>query len=230
MPELKHDYPKVKNADRISYGGSQTWADSKSIERCGCGLVASADLLLYLHRWHFDGDAAPEISASWPIERGQYEKLMKRLERYMPIIPPFGMTGFGLAIGLNLYFARYKMPYRIRWGVPAEKLWQRIEEMLSKDIPVILAIGPNFPIIWQKNRVPFYIRTQGGEYVKQSSAKSHYVSVTGMDGEYLRISSWGRMYYVRRSEYEEYAKAHSNYLVTNIGYVTKKEALPNDKN
>lgn len=229
MLELMHDYPKVHNDGRISYGGSQSWAHSKPLETCGCGLVAAADTLLYLYRWHFDGDAAPEIRTAWPLERADYEKLMLRLNRYMPIIPPFGMTGISLALGLNIYFAKYHMPYRMRWGVPAAQLWQRMEEMLRNDMPVILAIGPNFPLVWQKNRVPFYIRTPNGDHVKQSSAKSHYVAVTGMDDEYLRISSWGRLYYIRRSEYEAYARSHSNWIVTNIGYMTKKGAQTHDK-
>lgn len=221
MVQLKNTYPSVLGDTAASYGGNQSWAESKSIQRCGCGLVAAADLLLYLHARHPELGGLREISRSYPIKREDYERLLRRLERFMPLLPPFGMNGLTLTAGLEAYFLRYKLPYRIRWGVPSKKLFEKTEEMLRRDIPVILAIGPNMPILWGKERVKFYAHTPMG-YVPHSSAKSHYVTVTGIDDKYLHISSWGRSYYIDRAEYVEYAKKHSSWIVTNIALVTEK--------
>ena len=55
-----------------------------------------------------------------------------------------------------------------------------------------------------------------GSYVPSSSAIAHYVTATGCDGDWLRISSWGSEYYIKRSEYDDYVRRHSASLVSNI--------------
>lgn len=58
------------------------------------------------------------------------------------------------------------MPYSIHWGAQSGSLFENIELMLESDIPVILAVGPNFPLFWQKNNLPFYRRESDGTLVK----------------------------------------------------------------
>ena len=53
------------------------------------------------------------------------------------------------------------------------------------------------------------------------STKAHFVTITGMDEEWLRISSWGKEYFINRREYDDYVKTHSTWLVSNIGLVRR---------
>ena len=43
-----------------------------------------------------------------------------------------------------------------------------------------------------------------------------------MDDEWLRISSWGRLYYLKRSEFEEYVHKYSLGFTSNILLVEKR--------
>ena len=45
--KLKNNYISVDTDSACSYGGSQLWFD-KRIQKCGCSLIAAADVLLYL--------------------------------------------------------------------------------------------------------------------------------------------------------------------------------------
>lgn len=94
--------------------------------------------------------------------------------------------------------------------------------MLREDIPVILSIGPNFPLLWQKKELTLHIQTNEGSFYPGPATHAHYVTVTGMDDTWLQISSWGRKYFINRNEYLQYVKAHSARLVSNILYVKKK--------
>ena len=90
--------------------------------------------------------------------------------------------------------------------------------MLSQNIPVILCIGINFP--FPKHSLPLY----PGEGARQQagSVRAHYVTVTAMDQEWLQISSWGRLYKVRREDLDRYRKRHSCPLYTNIVHIERR--------
>ena len=75
--------------------------------------------------------------------------------------------------------------------------------------------------MWGKERASFYVRTPAG-YRPSTGARAHYITVTGMDESWLRISSWGRLYYLNRLEFEQYVKRHSAGFVSNILYIEKK--------
>ena len=143
------------------------------------------------------------------------------IRRYFPLLPPSGINGITLVAGLNILFIKRKLPYRAFWAVSGRKLWQRVEDMLNQDLPVILAVGPNFPAFWQNHKLDFYVKTRDGRYVKSAATKGHYVTATGIDDEWLQISSWGRKYYVNRSEYDSYVKKHSNFIFSNLVYLRK---------
>lgn len=94
-----------------------------------------------------------------------------------------------------------------------------MEEMLSKNLPVIMSVGPNFPCVWRNHKLPFYIRKNDGTYVQDCQVNGHYVTVTEMDETWLCISSWGKKYYINRQEYMEYVRRYSGFLVSNIVYL-----------
>ena len=76
-----------------------------------------------------------------------------------------------------------------------------------------------FPAVWKKDRLPLYSKRENGSFIRSSSAKSHYVSVTGLDDEWARISSWGREYYINRMEYDDFVRRHSSRIFSNILYI-----------
>ena len=52
MLTLRHPFISVLVGSGPSYGGGQQFSDNHMISRCGCGIIAAADTLLYLDRYH----------------------------------------------------------------------------------------------------------------------------------------------------------------------------------
>lgn len=225
MLTLRYPYVSVEKNGVISYGGSQTWSDSKVMRRCGCGVVGGMDLLIYLSKYHREcrSDVFPDELLWDVIREEEYDKYSKKLSRgYLPLMPPFGMNGLTLVLGLNLCFRRFGMPMRAQWGVRRSELWQSIEKMLSEDIPVILSIGPNFPRVWENNKAALYVKQCDDHPHRAASTHSHFLTVTGIDEDWLQVSSWGRKYYISRGEYEEYVSRYSNGVLSSIVYIDKR--------
>lgn len=219
LTELKNPYICVNYGGVLSYGGNQMGSSSGNFSACGCGVVAGLDLLLYLCRYHEGCRAAflSECLRDAVIPAESYDKTAKKLSlRFLPLIPRSGINGISLAIGMNAFFLRYSLPYLAVWGVPKKKLFEEIRSLLEKDLPVILSVGPNFPVLWGKSRLTYYGRRPDGSFYPAGNVKSHYVTVTGIDEDYLTVSSWGRKLYLSRSEYTDYIRQSSSGIVTNI--------------
>jgi len=225
MVKLSSAYISVVKNQQCSYGGSQLWSENAVMKRCGCGVIAAADLLIYLARSRVSCNKGPAggFCDKKVIDHESYETFTASLRRtYLPLLPPAGMTGISLALGLNVYFTRWKLPLHARWAVKQQKLWESMEKMLENDIPVIFAVGPNFPLVWENHRLNFYFKT-GGSYVKANSAKAHFITLTGIDRDWLEISSWGRRYFINRNEFTQYVQHHSlNYLSSMLLIEEKK--------
>jgi len=220
MLELKHPYPSIYDSEIESYGGSQLWSDVSAIRKCGCGVVAALDVLFYLCRYHRSSPLPYFLEGI--DERSIYIKTLKSMSRrYFLIVPPFGITGPALASGLMMLIKKANLDFKASIAFSSEKIWARTEEMLSNDIPVILAIGQNFPRIWQQHKLNLYFKTSVGHYRKNSSTKAHYVTVTGMDEKWLQVSSWGKKLYINRFEFERYVREHSISAISNIIYIKK---------
>ena len=219
MLQIRHNYISVGSGPRRSFGGNQMSSDSKTMREVGCGVIAALDLLLYLCRFHpgcvcgfFAGAAEDGV-----IDEREYDELARALSRrFFPMIPKLGINGIMLAAGLNRFFRRYDIPFRASWGIGSGRLFEEIKEMLACDIPVILSIGPNFPLFWQKHELNFYTARPDGALQRACSIKAHYVTVTGIDEQCLYISSWGRAYCIEREEYMAYIRRHSGSIVSNI--------------
>jgi len=199
---LTRPYPSVRREGRRSYGGSQMWFESRNIREGGCGLIACADVLLYLR-------GTEEIDAP------AYLDYVRSIQRHFPLIPRRGIDGVRMALGMNLCLRRSGVPLRARWCASGARFWERIAAMLRADRPAVISVGPNLPHFWRSERLPFY-RLAGDRYVLDSRTKSHFVTVTGMDERYLEVSTWGRRLYIDRQEYENYARRHSVWLVNNL--------------
>lgn len=219
---LRHPFPGIRRGNADSYGGNQDWLTPNWVRRCACGVVSCTDLLLYLSRNRAGCRAglfqnAPQSGA---VELADYDGWATCLRRrYIPLVPCFGVNALVLTLGLNRYFRKNRIPLRARWQISGKSLWQSLEATLSWDIPAILSIGPNFPALWGKHRVTLYRKTEDGGYRSASRVKAHFVTVTGMDEKWLRVSSWGKEYYILREEYFRYAKTHSTFLLSNLAYI-----------
>ena len=226
MLSLKNPYISVLYDEKGSYGGNQMRSGNKTEREVGCGVIAGLDLLLYLCRYHLrsaDCGLKLPVPLSGPIAQENYLLLQGAMrKKYLPLIPGHGINGVTLALGMNICFIKNKIPFRALWGVPFSVLWERVDEMLSRDIPVIFSVGPNFPLLWQHNRLKFYVRTDGG-MLPGPQTHAHYVTVTGADSDWLQISSWGKRYYIRKDDYLSYVKRHSARLFSNILYIREKK-------
>ena len=210
MLSLKHPYLSVDDGRNRSYGGNQMRSDRAVIRKCGCGPIAALDTVWYLeHR-----------GQTGAVSLTDYNTMLNTLcRRYFLLVPPFGINSFVLTADLNLLLHARRLPYRAVWMMSGTKLWQRVEDMLARDLPVILSVGPNFPAVWQNNRLPFYTRSSDGSLHKAAATKGHFVTATGLDEEWVRISSWGREYYINRSEYERYTRENSHFAFSNLVYL-----------
>ena len=221
--KLMHTYPAVMRNGAVSFGGDQRAGNDPVIRRCGCGVVAVTDLLLYLHRWHDDCFIPPlrNLPQDVVLEQEQYERILFHVrQKYIPLVHPFGTNGFALAAGINRFFKRHGVPCKASWGVPRALFWETMEQMLSEDIPVILSVGMNFPKVWERERLNFY-RGNEENPVVSNRVRAHFVVVTGLDKEWMQISTWGKLRYIRRAEYETFRRHCSGTLLSNLLYVRK---------
>ena len=225
MLNLKSKYISVAYEDAYSFGGSQRQAGSTNIAACGCGLVAATDLLIYITKHNkLSSDSSIKVLSLYDIiPQDKYNACLTKMgASYFPLIPRFGMNGLGLMLGMQLYFNRYKMPYRCHWCISDKGIWDKVTEMIEADIPVIMSVGPNFPFIWRNGKAILYTKDESGKYFPASAVKAHFITVTGIDDQWLEISSWGCRYYLNRRMYEEYVSKYSAALVSNILYVKRK--------
>ena len=210
---LKHPYIRVVREGICSFGGSQNWSARWDLRQCGCGAIAMTDLALYLKRYH--GCDGPELPDPAPL--ADYDRLCGSLQlKYLPMLPPVGINGLSLAIGLDLYFRFHKIPLRAFWGVRAKNIWTTMADMLDRDLPVIFSVGQNIPRVWEDHKLNLYVRRADGACTAVSRVKAHYMTVTAMDDNWMTVSSWGRQYLINRQEYEEFGRRYSIPLVNNL--------------
>lgn len=208
---LKRHFPIIKDGNLSWYGGTQGWSTHGYVRGFGCGVIACANVLL-----HTVDRRGSELS------REEYVLYAGKLRKhYLPVIPRFGMNGVGMAIGMNLYFLIHHHPFKARWGVRPSRLFEKIDEMLKKDIPVVLSAGPCFPYVWARKRLTLY-KKDGTGYRAESGMYAHYVTVTASDDKYLTVSSWGKMYFIDKRELMEYIKKHSNGIFSSILVIVER--------
>ncbi len=108
MVKLKHTYIQVRKNGKPSYGGNQAWGQDAAMKKYGCGVIAGADLLLYLslHKKSCFGTGKfPKKTDTGSIEEQAYEEFVQHMRRrYFPVIPGLGMPWWMLVLGLNRYF------------------------------------------------------------------------------------------------------------------------------
>ncbi|MCQ2406284.1 MAG: hypothetical protein MJ067_03625 [Oscillospiraceae bacterium] len=205
---LKREYIAVTGENLKMYGGNQMRLGKKYLRSGGCGLIAAANLVSYLR-----GDVS--------LTEEEYLALIKEIRWCFPLLYSRGLNGISLAIGINRCFRKLGLPYKAVWGVRASKILSRMEKMLSRDIPVIFSVGPDFPLMWRSKKVTLYKQDSSLRLVPAASTSAHYMTATAIRGDFMRVSSWGTEYYVRLSDFLSLAGGRSPVL-TNICYVRGK--------
>ena len=181
------DYVKIKNLNLVSYGGNQNWSKSKKMQKVGCGVIAMADLTMYLAEQNPNmmTDAIRKINKP----KGLYNK-HDYLEyvrffyvHYVILLMHKGMLGIALKHTMNRYFMLNDIGLKAKWKMMQsdESMLRDIRHLIRKNKPVILAIGPNRYNPFGKKGISLYVDKDGE--LKSSireNVHSHYVTVTGV--------------------------------------------------
>ncbi|MEG2083800.1 MAG: hypothetical protein RRY38_04280, partial [Oscillospiraceae bacterium] len=209
---------RIKNQGSLSFGGDQSWFSNNAagrdgtIAKYGCGVIAAADLLLYIARSRENCATAllaGEIPRREDIERAQYEHFLRNLSRHaLRPLPPFGLMGSAVAACVNRRFCECRVRLRSEWRFFAlmSKPLEAIREQLSRDIPVIMTIPP-FPL--KINSLLLARELPCGDApsaaVRYNARSGHFVTAVALHEQKgaitLEISSWGRRYYIDWCEY-----------------------------
>ena len=223
--QLRHPLCAVLYRDGLSFGGSQMQSPVPEMVRCGCGIVAAQEVLLYLCRYHGgNGDAlfSEELLSAPDVSAEVYNRSLDRIRaRYLPLIPHIGVNGIGLILGMNAAFRRCELPFSARWAISSGRFYPVMEEMLEQDIPVIFSVGPNFPVLWGREKVG--LRPDPAErHTAVQAISAHYMIAVGLDAQSIHVSSWGKRFAVDREEYDRYVKRFSSSLVSNLVAIRRK--------
>ena len=175
--------PKIidKNGS-ASYGGSQMWLPDKVLLNSGCGVIAGLDAIMrlkgeeslpkddYINRFF---DAKDYIR---PIIVGKNRESRQLFGH--EFLGSFGVSAARFKKGVKKLAAKEGLkvkvkPFRFRW-------WEKIPGYLESGDPLIMLITAPF------NNVavvaPNGFRNMCG---------FHWVTITGIEGDTLRVSSWG---------------------------------------
>ena len=222
---LSHPLPVIVDGNLRCFGGTQMLLPKQSIRETGCGLISSANLMAYLTRFHGLRDGLfDRFSGLDAIPLADFNRACMNICRgLLRPWPHLGMTGTAVAAGLNREFRRRGIPYRARWCFRSGPLWERMAAMLEKDLPVILAIGPNLPRFWRRKKLVLYRQDANGNHIPAARTSGHFVTATAMDGDWITVSSWGRRYCISRAEYEDYSKRYSGSWFCNMILLKEKK-------
>lgn len=255
------DYvPVIKDA-KISYGGSQMWFPDRKwyskdyiLHHYGCGTIAAADLFLYLSQKEKilqTPITALAVNMENQIVYPNYTSYVKQIhDQYTKTLPVLAVLGPWAASAINTYSDYYGLGLQAswKWTLTYYDMYDLIEEMLEKDIPVILSIGPNTPNLWGRKGISFYelreidfhpsalqtdteytVEIPKPYYYKavKYDINGHYVTVTGLIKDeltgriMLRISSWGSLYYMNYEEYRDYVENIGGTFTSSLIYIKK---------
>lgn len=204
-----------KQTGMVTCGGDQNFfagamegtADFRK-QKLGCGITALGDVFLYLAK-RGAGYCARETRGyvKPDLTEDEYKDYYNRIYRFVGGIFPWarnGLSFFRIQVSFNRMARRHGWKLRARWGFSYGKMGGRIEQMLRQDIPVILCI-PYMVFKRDKGQGIFFYEKAGSKYKKICRVSAHYVVILGIVEEegqsWLKISSWGRVYYVNWEEY-----------------------------
>ncbi len=234
------EYIQISSSSGLSYGGNQGWHSRKGkiglearLSRFGCGTIALADLWLYLtNRFCRTDLTASVFNRDGTISQESYMEYIRIINRsYTFTVPYSGVTAPVLQIAFNRYAHSCDLPLHAKYHcfMNNRTMLDMIIKSLQQDLPVILAIGPNFPHFWKKEGIIFYTRDNENSYTPSChNIHSHYVTINGVyfppnQSPMLEISSWGKQYFINFKEYRDYIKKYSCRMTCGILYIEHLE-------
>lgn len=189
------------------------------------------------------------------IDYPNYDTYIRNINnKYTKTRRIIAVLGPWLAHSVNSYTDTYGLHYHASWKLTLTyyDMYEMIKEMLCQDIPVILSIGPNTPNLWGNKGISFYQKYQieglkkkkAGENSTETEkvpkyyymaltndVNSHYITVTGIETDevfgkvMLRISSWGKSYYINYEEYRDYIETTGGTFTSSILYIRNTQYL-----
>ncbi len=175
--------PKIigKNGEE-SFGGSQMWLPDKMLLNSGCGIIAGLDAVMRLkgeermtRDQYFDRffDAKDYIR---PITIGRSREERKILGR--EFLGSLGVSAGRFRRGVKKLGVREGLkikvkPFRFKW-------WKKIPDLLKSGDPLVMLFISPFKKV--------AVESPDGY---KSMCDYHWVTVTGMEGDTLWVSSWG---------------------------------------
>lgn len=233
---IQREYVRVSRKENavLTYGGDQGFFGSGEASKedrrkkeSGCGIIAFADLLLYLG----NRDSTYRIPETEPylnraLRQEEYQNYYNAIYRFLGGLPfKGGISGLRLTLMFNRLSLRQGFGLRAVWGLSGKKVFPRVRQMLLQDIPVILCIPMMLLKKDKRDGIRLYGREEerGGNFCYQEKAftRAHYVMVTGIVEEereaYYEISSWGKKYYMSCGEYDILIRTH--FLGTILGNI-----------
>jgi len=242
---LNPNYVPVVKDQKTYYGGSQMWfSDNKKLStdrllhNYGCGTIATADLFLYLvlqNQAESNSLTDIAIGKADTIDYQDYMSYVRKIHSlYTKTKPIIAVLGPKVASAIHRYSKTYQLGLKASWKMNLSyyDMLALMEEMLSKDLPVIFSIGPNTPNLWGKKGIRFFthkeLENKKYEYqVARTEINGHYVTVTGIIKDeikkklMLQISSWGKMFYIDYEEYRDYVDHFSGTITSSMVYIRK---------
>lgn len=212
------DYLCIRLANGArAHGGDQNWWLKKRISRLGCGVIAMNDLECYLSgKKHKD-------ASERGLTKEAYEEMVSENWRKCyhigsaPWDYAVGLFPHQMEKGLTNFLTQNDFPQRrVKWApyclqrkkMQKESVRKTIREMLEKDLPVVCSYHT---FDRRTGKLTLYRELERAikksEPARQDAyVSSHYMTIIGLYEDakgafYLKLVSWGRIYYVRYEEY-----------------------------
>ena len=175
--------PKIIDKNGVpSFGGSQMWLPDKMLLNSGCGIIAGLDCIMrlkgeeslpkdeYIDRFF---DAKDYIR---PITVGKNREPRKLFGK--EFLGSFGISASRFKKGIKKLAAKEGLnikvkPFRFKW-------WEKIPKYLETGDPLVMLITAPF------NNVAV-VSPRG----TKTMCGFHWVTVTGIEGDTVKCSSWG---------------------------------------
>lgn len=196
LPNDKGNFTEIYDSKKntVYYGGRQQLFTDKRYREKGCGSIALANIILYMH----------------------IGKKRVSLSEYMGIAEKINQTLKPDADGFALMKAyrsctSCKAKYFPLIFNKKEKLFERIKASLSDDRPLVISV-------YNKKSYPVYridMITENIRCGKEYRVKAHYMTVTGIvtdnNKRWIIMSNWGERFVL---DYDDYYNANK-YLFRN---------------
>lgn len=204
------NYIQIKSGAKVYYGGNQSWWSDrkKRFYEYGCGVIAMTDIELYLMDKHI-------------ISKEQYIKLVdNRFRHAYYFCVSRGVPFWKMVIGLFRSMSAKSVKIFSFWApsIRRKKLKWHIESMLSSNRP----IPASYFVFFKRHALALYRLNEDGKLDYSQSINSHYFTITALytddtnDKIYLKISSWGEVFFI---DYDAWLKRIS--IFSNILYYKK---------